>query len=181
MKKRQIIIVSVGLLIVVGSIAAMSYLSDQRVEPPKEEPIAAKKYVKTEPVQYTDISTKIVAYGRVSASESLDLISEQSGRMYQADVWLKEGQKFKKGDLLFRVDDREAALKLRSQKSNFIKDLASIAPDIKVDFPERYEAWYSYYRGIDLDQSLKNLPSNMTEKERTFLATKKHPQFILRY
>jgi len=172
MKKRQIIIVAIGLFIVVGSMAAMSLLSSQREEPIKEKPVVAKKYVKTEPVEYTNISTEIVAYGRVSASENLDLISEQSGRMYQVDVWLKEGQKFKKGDLLFRVDNREAALKLHSQKSNFIKDLASIAPDIKVDFPERYNAWYDYYRSIKLDQSLKNLPSNMTEKERTFLATK---------
>jgi len=172
MKKRQVIIVAVGLLIIVGSFAAMEFLGGQREEPPKEQPLVAKKYVKTEQVKYTDISTEIVAYGRVSASESVDLISEQSGRMYQGKVLLKNGQKFRKGDLLFRVDDSEAALKLRSQKSNFIKDLASIAPDMKIDFPERYDAWYAYYRSIDLDKPLKKLPSKMNDKERTFLATK---------
>jgi multidrug efflux pump subunit AcrA (membrane-fusion protein) len=172
MKKRQIIIVSVGLLIIVGSFAAMSFLGGQREEPPKEKPVEAKKYVKTEPVKYSDISTEIVTYGRVKASESVDLISEQAGRMHQGKVLLKEGQQFRKGDLLFSIDDKEAALKLRSQKSIFIKDLASIAPDIRIDFPERYDIWFAYYRSIDLDKPLKSLPGEMSEKEKTFLATK---------
>lgn len=173
MKKRQLIIVAVGLVIVIGSVSAMQFLSSQREEPAKEQPVAAKKFVKTEPVSYSEISTEIVAYGRVSASENLDLIAEQAGRMYAAaGILLKQGQKFRKGQLLFKVDDKEASLKLQSQKSIFIKDLASLAPDIKVDFPDRYNNWYKYYQSIELDKPIPSLPDKMSSKEKTFLATK---------
>ena len=87
-------------------------------------PPVVKKYVDTEPVAYSDVRTEVISYGRVKTAQSLDLLSEISGRMHQGNIRLKSGEKFNKGTLLFYIDDKEASLNLKSSKSNFLRDLA---------------------------------------------------------
>ncbi|MBX2841859.1 MAG: efflux RND transporter periplasmic adaptor subunit, partial [Flammeovirgaceae bacterium] len=79
---------------------------------------------------------------------------------------------FAQGALLFRIDDTEAKLTLQSQKSEFLKDLASVLPDFKVDFPKNYDKWLKYFESVNLDESLPELPAFETNKEKTYLATK---------
>ncbi|MBV6645840.1 MAG: efflux RND transporter periplasmic adaptor subunit [Cyclobacteriaceae bacterium] len=172
MKKRQILIVLTAVLIVVGSIFLSKVLTDAKEAPEKKDPIVAKKYVKTTSVRYDDIQTDVLAYGRVKTAQSLDLLSEVAGRMFEGKIRLKEGVNFKKGTLLFYVDDREASLNLKSQKSNFLRDLAAILPDLKIDFGENYSTWQQYFSTIDIDKNLPALPKSTSDKEKTFLATK---------
>lgn len=172
MKKRQVIIVTSAIVIFTGSFLLSGYLAEQKEEPPKETPTVKKKYVKTQKVAYQDIYTEVVAYGRTRPSQELDIIPEVSGRMYEGQITLKEGASFRKGDLLVSVDSKEARLRLQSQISAFLKDLAAIAPDLKVDFPDRYQVWYDYYSSIETSKSLPPLPEIPTQKEKTFLATK---------
>ena len=172
MKLRKVIIVGSALGILIGSFALSNFLSSQKEPPKKKEVKISLKHVKTTPVQYKDISTEVEAFGRVRTSESLDLIAEKAGKMVQGRVRLKEGQKFSKGDLLFQIDDTEAGLNLQAEKSNFLRDLAAILPDLKIDFPQSYVKWEKYFMSIDLDKKLPKLPEYKTEKEKTFLATK---------
>jgi membrane fusion protein (multidrug efflux system) len=92
--------------------------------------------------------------------------------MYERDIRLKEGQGFKKGALLFYIDESEALLNLKSQKSNYLRDLAAILPDFKIDFSENFETWHGYFNAIEIDKDLPELPLAKSEKEKTFLATK---------
>ena len=172
MKKRQFIILGASLGILFGSFGLSSYLSGLKEPAETEKPAEIRKYVKTTPVSYKDIQTDVVAYGRVETAQSLDLLSEVGGRMYQGRVRLKEGQNFKKGTLLFYVDDQEAALSLKAQKSNFLRDLAAILPDLKIDFSANYDIWQRYFSSLDIDKDFPVLPEISEEKEKTFLATK---------
>ncbi len=172
MKKRQIIILLSAAVIFGGSFGLSQWLAEQKEEPEKEIPVEKKKYVKTQKVEYSDIRTQVVAYGRTQSVEELDLTPEVSGRMYQGKITLKEGYKFKKGDLLISIDDKEAKLKLQSQVSTFLKDLAAIAPDLKIDYKERYDVWFDYYNSIETSKALPPLPAISSQKEKTFLATK---------
>ncbi len=130
------------------------------------------KFVKTIPVTYSEVDTRITTFGRVESSHPIDLIAEVSGRILAGQVRLKAGQDFRKGTLLFRIEDSEARLDLKSQKSNFLKDLATILPDLKIDFPDAYPKWNTYFENIDIDRNLPELPNYKTDKEKTFLATK---------
>ena len=103
-------------------------------------------------------SAELVAFGRVNSSLPLDLITEVSGKILQGSVPLKEGQRFRKGTLLFKVDNTEANLRLQASKSNFLKDIASILPDLKIDYPDSFELWQSYFNSIDVEQELPELP-----------------------
>ena len=172
MKLRKIVIAGTAILIVVGSIMAMGVLNDMKEPPKKATPKVPKKYVKTQQVNYQNIPTEVIAYGRVKTLDNLDLIAEKQGRMKQGSVKLKEGYKFRKGDLLFKIDDTEARLDLQAQKSGFLSELAGTLPDFKIDFPDSYSTWSAYFKSIDLDKSLPELPQYNSAKEKTYLATK---------
>ncbi len=172
MKKRQIIISLSGITIVVGSVLLNQFLTSLKEPPEVKVPIEVKKYVKTQPVKYGIVPTEVVAFGRVKTAQSLDMIAEVSGRMMATGLPLKEGQRFDKGDLLYRIDDAEARLNLQSQKSNFLKDIAAILPDMKIDYSESYDKWSAYFSAIDINKTLPDLPTYSSDKEKTFLATK---------
>ena len=172
MNKRYWLVSGLVAVLFFGSIGMMMFLSGLKEEPVIKKAPASKKYVATETVQYEDIKTNVVAFGRVETAQSLDLLSEVSGRMYEGDVRLKEGQSFKKGDLLFYIDAKEASLTLKSQKSNFLRDLAAILPDLKIDYPDSYDRWQAYFSNVEIDKDLPDLPESSAEKEKTFLATK---------
>lgn len=171
MKRKLIVIGStVGILVAAFLLAGM--FASQKKEPENIEPPVAIKTVDTRKVNYEELRTNVVTYGRVETAQSLDLLSEVGGRMKQGSIRLKEGERFSKGALLFFIDEEEAALNLKSQKSNFLRDLAGILPDFKIDFNDNYETWQSYFNELDIHKEFADLPKTKTEKEKTFLATK---------
>ncbi|MDW3192836.1 MAG: efflux RND transporter periplasmic adaptor subunit [Cytophagales bacterium] len=172
MKSRQLIVVVLAVSIIGGSAALAAFFASQKAPPEEKELTVSVRYVKTAPVEYSDVETSVVAFGRVETAQSLDLLSEVGGRMYEGKIRLKAGQNFRKGTLLFYIDDDEAALNLKSQKSNFLRDLAAILPDLKIDFSDSYDNWQEYFSKVDIDNALPELPENSDEKEKTFLATK---------
>ncbi|MEQ9230463.1 MAG: efflux RND transporter periplasmic adaptor subunit, partial [Cyclobacteriaceae bacterium] len=104
-------------------------------------------------------------------AETIDLISEVAGRMTEGSVRLKAGQKFKKGTLLYSVDDEEASLTLKAAKSTFLKDLAGILPDLKIDFSDNFKTWETYFSKLSIDKTFPDLPETKSDKEKTFIAT----------
>lgn len=172
MKKRQWIISGTAIVILAIAFGLSSFFAGQKEEKPIKKPTVVKKYVSTLPVKYEDVKTHIVAYGRVQTAQSLDLLSEVSGRMYEGSVRLKAGQRFKKGTLLFYLDDEEASLNLKSQKSNFLRDIAAILPDLRIDYSQSFETWETYFSTIDIEKDLPKLPKTKSNKEKTFFATK---------
>lgn len=172
MKKRQWIIIGITLGVLLVAFGMSSFFAGQKETPPMKKPPVAKKYVSTVPVSYENIQTHVTAFGRVQTAQSLDLLSEVSGRMFEGQVRLKVGQNFRKGTLLFYLDDTEASLTLKSQKSNFLRDIAAILPDMRIDHTDNFSAWEAYFASIDIDKDLPALPETKTDKEKTFLATK---------
>ena len=170
MTKRQSIIVGVGVLVIM--VLMGGFFASMKKEPPKINFKIPPKVVNTIPVQYTDVEAEIVTFGRVESSQPIDLIAEVSGRILPGRVALKEGTDFTKGTLLYRIEDAEAQLDLKSQKSNFLRDLATILPDLKIDFADSYPQWNQYFESIDIDKTLPELPQYKTDQEKTFLATK---------
>ncbi len=170
--KRKLIIISSSVGILFLAVVLAGFFAGQKEDPKDQRPPTVKKTVQTKKVNYQTIQTDVVSYGRVETAQTLDLLSEVSGRMYQGSVRLKEGQRFKKGDLIFYVDDKEPSLNLKSQKSNFLRDLAGILPDLKIDFSDNFEAWNNYFSTLDIDKKFGALPKVASEKEKIFLATK---------
>jgi len=120
----------------------------------------------------TEIHPEARYSGRVSSLAYVNLSAEVSGRILATNVPLKEGQSFKKGDLLVRIykDDMQAAL--QSLRSSYLQLVSSALPDLKIDYPDEYAKWTAFFNNIDINSSMPALPAQNSEKERVFVASK---------
>ena len=170
--KRFLISTAAFIVIVVGGYMFMGFLASQKEAPPERPKPEVINYVKV--VEYTpnSIETEVEAYGRIGSSQALNLTTEVGGRLLAGNVRFKEGENFRKGELLCRVHDAEQRLTLQARKSTFLNLLASILPDIRIDFSDRFDTWQAYFDAIDLEKDLPALPKAASTKEKTFLATK---------
>ena len=130
------------------------------------------KYVKVHKIKNDTVAMFINGFGRVSSSRNITLSAEVQGVLQSGGFELKPGQTFSQGQLLFKINDKEAQLALKARKSGFLNIVATVLPDIKIDFPENNTAWTGFLENIDLDNPLPDLPEFKSNKEKTFLAAK---------
>ncbi len=169
---RKLISLALVIIILGGAFYFFTVLASQKKEPPQRKMPEVKNYVKAQKFQPEIVETTIEAYGRVVSSQSINLIAEVGGRLIEGSVPLKQGQSFKKGQLLYRIYSEEQQLNLKAQKSRFLNALASILPDLKIDFTGSYGKWQKYFDQIELDENIPQIPDASSSKEKTFLATK---------
>ncbi len=167
-------LISAGaLVIIIGSAWLFKeILASQKMDPPERPKVKLINYVRVIETTHNSINTKVEAYGRVSSSQLLNITAEVGGKLLAGDIPLKEGQNFKKGELLCRIHNVEQSFSLQARKSTFLNLLASILPDLKIDFRESYPTWQAYFDAIDLKKGLPDLPQAQSSQEKTFLATK---------
>ncbi len=172
MNKQKLIVFGVFALILLAGFFLMRTLAGMKELPPERPKTVSTNFVKVNQVAYRELDTEVVAYGRITSSQPLSLIAEMGGRLFQGSVPLKPGINFRKGQLLYRINDAEARLTLQSRKSEFLNLIASSLPDFKIDFTDDYPAWQSYFESIEIDETLPELPEISSNKVKTFLATK---------
>lgn len=139
-------------------------------ERPKKNIQKRTKIVETKVVRLSSVPAEIAAYGRVTSAQPVQLYSEVSGVIMAGSVPFQPAQSFKRGDLLLKVDDRQALLALNSAKSDLLTALATVLPEIKVDFPDEYPAWQSYFDSCGFDNNLAKLPETDNQKIKLFLS-----------
>ncbi len=147
----------------------LSGMAEVKEEGTKE---AVTLYVKTEKVAYTSNTAKIVETGRLSSQQTVDLSAEVQGQVLMGDRHLREGTKFKEGDLLLQIFDEEAKNNLKASKSRFMNGIAGILPDIRIDFPDSYQKYQDFFNSIKIDSPLPELPNLDSDKEKVFLASR---------
>jgi RND family efflux transporter MFP subunit len=157
-------------LILAVGFSAMVVLLGLKTDPPKRKPETQTKIVETAIVELQSVQAGIVAYGRVTSSQPVRLFAEVSGILQPGDIPFKPAQSFSKGDLLLKIDDRQARLDLNSMKSDLMTALGSVLPEIKVDFPEEYQVWQDYFNSCKFDKKVVSLPETDNPKIRLFLS-----------
>ena len=156
-------------ILVIGFIL-MQVLLSLRSEPPRRIPQARAKMVKAEVVRLDSVASSIIAFGRLTTAQPVVLYSEVNGVLMPGDVTFQPAQSFQKGDLLLKVDDRQARLELNSAKSDLLTALAIVLPEIKVDFPEEYQIWQAYFDKFTFDNKLETLPETKNQKIKLYLS-----------
>ncbi len=170
--KNKIIAFGIVIVILAGAFYANGLLSNQKKSPRKRQKPEVINYVKVMEFTPTTIETTIEAYGRVVSSQQINLTAEVGGKLLAGNIPLKRGQNFTKGKLLCRIYNTEQKLNLQAQKSRFLNILASILPDMRIDFSDNYNDWQKYADNFELDKNISKLPQPKSSKEKTFLATK---------
>jgi membrane fusion protein (multidrug efflux system) len=169
-KKKNLIIVLVALVILTVGFAGMSLLSSLRKESPKKDPELREIVVSAEAVALGEVAAEIVAYGRLKSAQPVVINSEVNGTLQLGDVSFRPGQRFQRGQLLIKVDTRQIKLEISTAKSELLKAMASVLPDIKVDFPDAYDEWQDYFNLCSFDRPVPPLPEAANNSIKLYLA-----------
>lgn len=167
---RRKIFFLLPVLILVGGFLSMQFLSSFKKTPAKEKPKQSVKIVETETVALGDVPAEIVTYGRLASSQPVILYSEVDGTLERGDLSFRPGQSFKRGDLLLKIDTRQIHLDINTAKSELLTALASVLPEIKVDFPEEFSVWQEYFNNCRFDQRIPELPEAANQKIKLYLS-----------
>ncbi len=168
MKRTTAFLIPVAILF--AGFCALVFFSSFKEIPPKKPPEFKEKVAKAEKVVFEDIQSSVAAYGRLTSSQPVVITSEVNGILEQGGLDFRPGQAFKKGDLLIKVDDRQIRLDISSAKSDLLNALASVLPEIRVDFPEEYEQWEKYFNSIGFKKKIPELPSAANQKIKLYLS-----------
>ena len=169
---RRIVIV-VSVIFIIGlAYGLMKFLIAQKEPPPVRRSIEARRYVKVEPVNYNTLKSSVSAPGRLASLAEVDIVAEASGKIEAGKIVLKKGSSFSKGDVLFVVYPDEALLSLKARKSQYQNTLASILPDLAIDFPGHEEGFHKFFSSISVERPLPSLPQVKDDKLKIFLASR---------
>lgn len=165
---RKIILAIIGVLLIVLSFLFAKKLIDNKNKP---KPIKEKvvKTVFTDTVSNGTIKIVIPANGSLVAKQRVELYAEVQGVFRSSNVLFKPGQKYTQGQTLIRIDASEYYASVQSSKSNLYNAIASIMPDLRLDFPEVFQKWQNYLNGFDLGKTTPKLPEITSEKENYFI------------
>ncbi|GAB1309176.1 hypothetical protein KH5_18590 [Urechidicola sp. KH5] len=171
MNLRQVIIVGSAIAIFLIGYFGMKLLSDQKKSfKPKIENFAKAAFVDT--VQNSTVAIKINASGNLTAKNKVELYSEVQGVLEVTGKEFRPGVTYNEGQTILRVNSDEFYANLQSQKSNLQNLIASIIPDIRLDYPESFEKWNTYLSTFDLSNNVKPLPEPSSDQEKYFITGK---------
>ena len=113
---------------------------------------------------------KVNFTGRVRSIDRIDLFAEVSGILKNTNPKFKEGNRFKKGEVLVQLDNSEMRLQLTSKKSKFINTITKLIPDLRIDYPNEAQSWENYLAQIDPTKNLPILPKITSKKLIYFIS-----------
>jgi len=114
----------------------------------------------------------IVIDGRLNSYQSVNLSSKVTGQLNNSARAFKKGAYFKKGELLFDIDEREARYNLFALRSNLLNQITQIMPDLKLDYPQAFQNWKDYLDDFDVESPVKPLPKITGDQEKYYVASK---------
>jgi len=155
-------ILAIGIF-VKGKLSAMSTKEEIRED-------RIKPRVKVIEVANDTIALPITVYGKLNATERVDLLAEVSGTFFDGDAPFLEGVAFRKGQIMLQLDNAEAQANVMGLKGSFINSVLAILPDLNADYPEAYAAWEAYYDALSLNSSLVPMPKTATKLEKFLIA-----------
>jgi membrane fusion protein, multidrug efflux system len=170
MKKRQLILLGIFLLL---SAAIYFRLMSKHTVVEKE---AGEKvsvfYLPYRTVENKSKELQISSYGQVNPGLEFDLSFEVQGRLEQGQSFLKPGMKFRKNQLLYKVNNEEAFYTLGARKNQLATLLISAMPDIELDFPSEKGKWMQFLDKLRPAELMPNLPNFASAKERMFFTSR---------
>ncbi len=173
MTSRQLgISIAMFLIVVFAAIIIAVVIVKSKKEKENHAPPKIIRKVKTEKVQYTTVKSQVSGRGRIVSQQQVEVISEVQGKILQGDIPLKKGMNFREGQVLFRLYNEDSRLALQARKSAYLNLLANILPDVKIDYPEEYTTWNTYFETIHIEKKLSKLPEVNSEQLKIFLASR---------
>ncbi|WP_299627384.1 HlyD family efflux transporter periplasmic adaptor subunit [uncultured Tenacibaculum sp.] len=168
---RKLIITGVSIVVLALSFLLSSYFKNSKKNPkPKATKIEKTVFVTT--VKNKEIPIAITANGNLTAKNKVDIYSEVQGVLQTAGKDFRVGTTYKKGQTLLRINNQEFYASIQSQRSSFQNLIASVMPDIRLDYADSFQAWNTYLQNFDINKTLAPLPEPKSDKEKYFISGK---------
>ena len=172
MNTRQITIIAIALGILALGIFGLRMFASMKETPARKPTVKTYKLVRVRTIENDSLMQRAPIHGKLIAQERVEIFPEVTGRLLSCTKPFKVGQSFAKGEVLLAIDGQESMLALRSQRSQFISLMSQVLPDIKIDYPDSYDKWSTYYDSLDAEDGLPSLPQLEDGKLKRFLSAR---------
>ena len=168
--KKKLIYGGLSIALVGLALVFSIFFINAKPLPKKDNGKQRTVFVKAEKVSIAETVSNLTYRGRVTGFDNVSLAAEVQGRILQGDVRFKAGECFSKNDVLINIYSKDVEAALKSSISSFLQTLSKILPDLKVDYSNEYEKWNTFFKAIDVEKPLPELPDINSNKEKVFLA-----------
>ena len=110
--------------------------------------------------------------GRISSKNKIQLYSEVPGTINYNGNSFAEGNKFRKGELIYSINEDEFLSSVKQSRSELQNLVASILPDIKIDFKNNFSEWEKYFTDFDINKFINELPKAKSNTEKYYIVGK---------
>ena len=172
MQLRQVLLLILALAIIGGAAFINKKMVDAKPPPRKLAVPTPVKIVEVIEVENGSFNTSVPIYGRVAASEKLDIFAEVGGALVSTSKPFRKGTRFSEGDVLFTIDNQEQRLNVKAAKSNLMNAVTQMMPDLKLDYPESFQQWQNYLDRFDVDGPIREMPKPVSDREKYYVTSK---------
>jgi len=169
--RKNIVSIILTALIIGGAAFLSNRMASQKAstvtgDAPKKE----RRKVTTQTFSSSSESNTINIDGRLSAHDRVAITSKVQGILQDNGKSLRAGRYINGDEPLFIIDSQEASYSLKAQRANLLTSITQMMPDLKFDYPQSFQAWDSYLRAMDVERSIKPLPTPVNDQEKFFVA-----------
>ncbi len=106
------------LIVIAGAVGAFAAMSALKPEPEEKDDVVKAIPVLTELAAQDDVTLKVSVQGEVQPRTEINLVPQVSGLITYMSPKFIEGGRFKKGDLLVRIEPAEFELRVTQARAN---------------------------------------------------------------
>ncbi len=165
-KKSIIYKISSFILILIIGVFGMKMLGSSKKQTNKRDVVQEVRKVETQLLTHDDVQIEIDGNGTIEAQKTVDIISEVQGIVTFAKSDLKSGTYVKKGEIICKIDRRQAENSYQSQYAEFMRVLVSFLAFTNIESDELYNKWSNYYNEIDITKPIRDLPKITDHREK---------------
>jgi multidrug efflux pump subunit AcrA (membrane-fusion protein) len=171
--RKNIISAGITVLILFGGLMIFQMMSGMKKSTVTDVPAKnERRKVQVSTFESQKLANIIEIDGRLRAHEQVTISSKVTGVMEEGKNVVKEGNFFRKGQLLFAIDNREATYDLKALKSNLQTSITQMMPDLKFDYAEAFQKWEKYLNGFEVDHDLSPFPEPDNPQEKYYISGK---------
>ena len=120
----------------------------------------------------TDVEKDVTATGKLQSTKRFKIVAQVEGQLLHSAYKFKEGNTYRKGQVLLEIDQQEYQMSLLASKSELVTLITSLLPDLKSDYPSSYPLWRAYVGSIDVKKAIPEIPEVGSEQENFYLSGK---------
>ena len=167
--RKSLVSIGFGLLLLITGI----FISNQIIDLNKSEPTYNNNSLTSvyiEVVKNDSNKIEIERNGKLQSSNRISIISEVQGiKKKNRNKSFKEGERFNKDETLIKINSDEFNSTVKQSRSELKNLIASVLPDIKIDYAENFNNWKNYFDNLSVEEPISKIPESASEKENLFL------------